>query len=203
MSFANANGSEPKLRTVAETEKSSPDGTPKMTSDSFGRAYQKGFHLTVRFLLSRGISYETALDTAQAAWTKSWEKRDQLRQPNLVLTWTNSIALNIYRSMLRRESPSELLPELEASTGLNLAAIDVERILTQCIPNDRAVIENHYIDGYKTREIAQLQGCSETAIRIRLLRARRKLQRHVINSRPSRLLALASLGAPTAALSYD
>jgi len=209
MSFANANGRALKphsvnLKTVASAEKSSPDETPKMTSDSFGRAYQKGFNLTVRFLLSRGISYETALDTAQAAWTKSWEKRDQLRQPKLVLTWTNSIALNIYRSMLRRESPGEPLPEREASTSLNLAAIDVERILNRCKPNDRAVIEDHYIDGYKAREIAQVQGCSETAVRIRIFRARRELQRQVITRKPSRLLAPpSSLGAPRAALSCD
>ncbi len=175
-----------------------------MTSDFFARAYQKGFYLTVRFLLSRGVAYETALDTAQAAWAKSWEKRDQLRQPNLVLTWTNSIALNIYRGMLRRESPGEVLPAAEASTTLNLAAIDVERILTQCKPNDRAVIENHYIDGYKVREIAQVQGCSETAIRIRLFRARKELQRQVIHRKPSRLLALAtSLSVSGAALRYD
>ncbi len=108
------------------------------------------------------------MPAAQAAWTRSWEKRDQLRQPNLVLTWTNSIALNIYRCMLRRESPSEPPPKLEAPTSLNLAAIDVERILDRCKPNDRAVIEDHYLDGYKAREIAQVQGCSETAIRKRV-----------------------------------
>jgi DNA-directed RNA polymerase specialized sigma24 family protein len=53
------------------------------------------------------LNHTRCLPAAQAAWTRSWEKRDQLRQPNLVLTWTNSIALNIYRCMLRRESPSE------------------------------------------------------------------------------------------------
>lgn len=167
-----------------------------MTSDYFSSAYQRGFHLTVRFLLSRGITYEMALDTAQTAWTKSWEKREQLRQPSLLLTWTNSIALNVYRSMLRRESASDLLPEPEASISQNLAAIDVERILTQCKPNDRTVIENHYIDGYKTWEIARLHGCSETAVRIRLHRARRKLQSQVVNPKSVRLLALeASLRA--------
>jgi RNA polymerase sigma-70 factor (ECF subfamily) len=168
-------------KTRGETEQTLPSGTPKMTDDYFSAGYQKGFHLTVRFLLSRGLSYELALDTAQAAWTKSWEKREQLRQPALLLTWTNSIALNIYRSLLRRESPNEALPPLEASITLNVAAIDVERILNQCKPNDRTVIENHYIDGYKAREIAQLHGCSETAVRIRLLRARRKIQHQVLN----------------------
>jgi RNA polymerase sigma-70 factor, ECF subfamily len=167
-----------------------------MTNEYFGNAYQKGFPLTLRFLLSRGLSYEAALDTAQAAWTKGWERREQLRQPNLVLTWTNTIALNIYRTMLRRERQTEPLSEVELSTSLNVAAIDIERILMECKPNDRIVLEEHYIDGYKTTEIAQLRGCSETAVRIRLLRARRKIQGHLFSAKPRRLLALASsLGA--------
>jgi RNA polymerase sigma factor (sigma-70 family) len=180
MSFENANGNK-NSKTSGKTETHLPDETFKMTHEYFAKAYQKGFHLTVRFLLSRGLAYELALDTAQAAWTKGWEKRAQLRQPNLLLTWTNSIALNIYRSFLRREPPGDLLPQEEASISLNLAAIDVEQILNQCKPNDRRMIEDHYIDGYKAREIAQLQGCSETAVRIRLLRARRKIQSYVIN----------------------
>ena len=189
MSIANADGNSfrpnsTNSETLGATEQSSPDGTPKITNEYFATAYQKGFHLTVRFLLSRGLSYELALDTAQAAWTKGWEKRDQLRQPNLLLTWTNTIALNIYRSLLRRELPGEPLLQPEASTSLNVAAIDVARILTTCKPNDRRVLEDHYIDGYKAGEIAQLRGCSETAVRIRLLRARRKLQRHLINQKP-------------------
>jgi RNA polymerase sigma factor (sigma-70 family) len=130
------------------------------------------------------------LDTAQAAWTKGWERREQLRQPGLVLTWTNSIALNIYRNMLRREPQGQPLLEFETPTSLNVAAIDVERILTKCKPNDRIVLEDHYIDGYKAREIAELRGCSETAVRIRLLRARRKLQRHLIQPKRGRILPL-------------
>jgi len=166
-----------------------------MTNEYFSNAYRKGFPLTVRFLLSRGLSYEVALDTAQAAWTKSWERREQLREPSLVRTWTNTIALNIYRSMLRRERPTEPLAEVEASTSLNSAAIDVELILKECKPNDRIVLKQHYIDGYKTTEIAQSRGCSETAVRIRLLRARRKIQRDLISAKAGRLLALASLSA--------
>lgn len=174
------------------TTEQPPNADPKITDEYFSNAYQKGFHLTVRFLLSRGVSQEAALDTAQAAWTKGWERREQLRQPSLVLTWTNTIALNIYRTTLRRERQTEPLAEVEASTSLNVAAIDVARILKECKPNDRIVLEGHYIAGYKTTEIARLQGCSETAVRIRLLRARRKIQSHLISAKPSRLLALTS-----------
>ena len=170
-------------------------GNPKMTNEYFVDAYQKGFPLTVRFLLSRGLSHEVALDTAQAAWTKSWERREQLREPSLVRTWTNTIALNIYRTMLRRKRETEPLVEVEAPATVNFAAIDVERILRECKPNDRIVLQEHYIDGYKTAEIAQKRGCSKTAVRIRLLRARRKIHQDLIAANTARPLARTSLGA--------
>ncbi len=140
-----------------------------MTTEEYGKAYQKGFNLTVRFLVSRGLSYDAALDTAQAAWAKGWERREQLRDPNLVLTWTNSIALNIHRTYLRREPQTLTLPELQAPPRMNVAAIDVKRILSDCKPNDRVVLEGHYIEGYKVQEIARQHGWSETAVRIRLV----------------------------------
>ena len=205
MSFANANGrtqSGATSKQLGSTEQS-VDAAVKITDECFSNAYQKGFYLTVRFLLSRGVSEEAALDTAQAAWTKGWERREQLRQPSLILTWTNTIALNIYRTMLRRQRQTEPLAEVEMSTNLNVAAIDVERILKECKPKDRLVLEEHYIGGYRTTEIAQLEGCSETAVRIRLLRARRRLG-HLIRAKPGGLLGVACrLGAQRVALSCD
>ncbi|MBV8072187.1 MAG: RNA polymerase sigma factor [Acidobacteriaceae bacterium] len=162
-----------------------------MTTEEYGKAYQKGFNLTVRFLVSRGLSYDAALDTAQAAWAKGWERREQLRDPNLVLTWTNSIALNIHRTFLRREPQTQTLPELQAPPRMNVAAIDVKRILNECKPNDRVVLEGHYIEGYKVQEIARQHGWSETAVRIRLLRARRSVERRLSKPKHARLRNLA------------
>jgi DNA-directed RNA polymerase specialized sigma24 family protein len=42
-----------------------------------------------------------------------------------------------------------------------------------CKQNDRMVLQRHYLEGYKVQEIASQQGWTETAVRIRLLRARR------------------------------
>ncbi len=38
---------------------------------------------------------------------------------------------------------------------MNLAAIDVRRILKTCKKNDRMVLQRHYLEGYKVQEIAQ------------------------------------------------
>jgi RNA polymerase sigma factor (sigma-70 family) len=144
-----------------------------MTREEYGQAYQKGFNLTVRFLVSRGLAYDSAQETAQAAWVKGWERLGQLRDSSMVLTWMNSIALNIHRSYIRREPLLQALPELSTQPRVNLAAIDVRRILKTCKTNDRMVLQRHYLEGFKVQEIAQEQGWTETAVRIRLLRARR------------------------------
>ncbi len=148
-------------------------GEKNVTREEYGAAYQRSYKLTVRFLVSKGLPYDDARETAQAAWVKGWERLAQLRNPGMLLTWLNSIALNIHRSWMRREPVLQTLPELAAHPGVNLAGIDARRILANCRRNDRKVLEWHYLQGYKVREIASSQGWSETAVRIRLLRARR------------------------------
>ena len=87
-----------------------------MTTDEYGQAYQSGFNLTVRFLVSRGLSYDSAQETAQAAWAKGWERLGQLRDQSMVLTWMNSIALNIHRSYNpARAAPTGVAGALESS----------------------------------------------------------------------------------------
>ena len=144
-----------------------------MSTQEFGSAYEKGFKLTIRFLCSRGLSRDCAREIAQAAWVRGWERLSQLREAKMLMTWMNTIALNLYRTSLRREPFLQELPELVAKCRTNLAVIDLERVLKTCKKNDRMVLQRHYLEGYQVREIALANGWSETAVRIRLLRARR------------------------------
>jgi len=143
-----------------------------MTREDYGQAYQRGFDLTTRFLISRGVPREMARDVAQAAWVKGWERLSQLRNDSMVVTWVNAIAMNVHRSVLRSEKSYQSLPEFYTRVELNLAAIDLNRILQYCAPRDRALLELQ-MQGDTAEEIARKQGVTETAIRIRLLRARR------------------------------
>jgi DNA-directed RNA polymerase specialized sigma24 family protein len=90
----------------------------------------------------------------------------------MVTTWVNAIALNVHRSVLRSERSFQALPEYSTGVSVNLAAIDLHRILSFCAPRDRALLELQ-MQGETAEEIARKQGATETAIRIRLLRARR------------------------------
>ncbi len=147
-----------------------------MTREGYGQAYQRGFDLTVRFLLSRGVQRDHAREVAQAAWVRAWERLSQLRDDSLVVTWVNTIALNVYRGLIRKELLNRSLVELrdkrDRTVAIDMAAIDVARVLRICRPSDRRLLEQNMC-GVTTGEIAKQQGVSETAIRIRLLRARR------------------------------
>jgi RNA polymerase sigma factor (sigma-70 family) len=144
-----------------------------MTRDEYGAAYQEGYRSTVRFLVSRGSTWDDAEETAQAAWTRGWERLGQLRDPQMVLTWMNSIALNIDRSFFRRKPLLHTLPEIPTTPKINFAAIDVERILQCSRKRDRFVLQRHYLEGFTTQEIASERDWSKAAVRSRLLRARR------------------------------
>ena len=75
------------------------------------------------------------------------------------------------------------LTELPANADVDLGAIDLERFLAWCRPSDRRLFED-YLQGYPIEEIARMQGISYTAVRIRLLRARRSVQSRIKDRQP-------------------
>jgi RNA polymerase sigma factor (sigma-70 family) len=144
-----------------------------MTRQEYGDIYQASRERTIRFLLSRGAAPGLAPDIAQSAWLRGWERISQLRDPQMIVTWVNSIALNQYRRAIRSERlHQEIQQSAQDKASLNLAAIDINRILRFCRPPDRVLLEAQ-MQGVTAKEIAREQGVTETAVRIRFLRARR------------------------------
>ena len=146
-----------------------------MTSHDFGQAYEMGFKRTVRFLTSRGASHDGAQEAAQAGWVRGWERLHELRHEEMIFTWVNTIAINIYRNVARREAFMNPLSELCSPFQIDFSAIDADRVLKLCDPSQRALLEQH-MSGVTTEAIARGHGVTKTAIRIRLLRARRAVQ---------------------------
>ncbi|MBZ5675641.1 MAG: hypothetical protein LAP61_15480 [Acidobacteriia bacterium] len=148
-----------------------------MTREEYGNIYQTGRERTIRFLLSRGAAPGLAADIAQSAWLRGWERLSQLRDPQMILTWINSIALNQFRRVIRVERlHQELQRSAQGNTSLDLAAIDVARILGACRPLDRMLLEAQ-MKGVTAKEMARAHGLTETAVRIRFLRARRSARK--------------------------
>ena len=143
-----------------------------MTRNNYGRAYQTGFQATVRFLISRGVPAEAAEENSQAAWSRGWERIGQLRDEDLLRTWVNAIALNMYRRSARADSRNQPLVDRSGGASVDIAAIDLARLLKCCDSSDRALLL-HQLHGLTTSEIAEKTGTTETAVRLRLMRARR------------------------------
>jgi DNA-directed RNA polymerase specialized sigma24 family protein len=152
-----------------------------MNREAYGKSYERGFRLTVRFLMSRGVSRDSAEETAQVAWTKGWEHLGQLRDDGMVITWVNSIAWNVVRS-LARKPPFQELPEVAVPPTVNLSAIDVDRALRCCKTGESLLLRQHYLEGHRIKDIARQEGRTPTAVRIRLLRARRSARAQLIGA---------------------
>jgi RNA polymerase sigma factor (sigma-70 family) len=142
----------------------------------YGSAYENSRRQTVNFLLSKGLREDEASEKAQAAWAKGWERRFQLKDKEKTLSWVNTIAYNLYRSSIRKESLHGPIREVAVSPEVNLTALDLEKMLKQCRENEHEILKLRYLKGYDIKELAGRYGCSETAVRVRLLRARRSLR---------------------------
>ena len=150
-----------------------------MTREQYANAYDSGYTATKRFLVSRGIDVETAEEAAQAAWARGWEHRGELRNPDKILSWVNTIALNLFRNWFRRRETVELSLEIPVPPQASPQSIDVGRALEKCLPADREMLEKHYLAGYTSEELGRQRGCTAVAVRVRLLRARRRIRERI------------------------
>lgn len=149
-----------------------------MTAEQYGHAYERGFHIGVRFFVSQGAPYDEAVEFVQAAWARGWERRDQLRDPNLVVPWIISIGRNLRSVRLKRLA--KFSAELSGPLGQDdpsIAGIELKSILERCSPESRALLEAYYLQGLTIAEIAESDNASRGAVRARLARARQSARR--------------------------
>jgi DNA-directed RNA polymerase specialized sigma24 family protein len=59
---------------------------------------------------------------------------------------------------------------------MGVASIELASLLDSCCPSDRVLLL-HQLHGLTTSEMAREVGATETAVRIRLMRARRSVRR--------------------------
>lgn len=161
-----------------------------MTEAQFSNMYTTGFSRTVAFLMSRGIRSD-ADEFAQAAWVRGWERRDQIRCPETWFIWINSIALNLVRERSRRERTFEELPvQVTAQARKLSAAVDAATLLSACTADERFALEQHYLYGYTSSEVAIQSGCSSVAVRLRVMRALSRLRASALRKRRNASTAL-------------
>ena len=145
-----------------------------------------------RYVLSLVHNPAEAEDLTQDTFLRAYSHRDSLRDPNAVRGWLYRIATRVCLDRLRQRAaqvsvdgeegarsidsvPSEAPSALEIAEREETGAC-VQRCLDFLSDSYRAVILLHEAHSLTAAEIAELLGESLGTIKIRLHRARRKLQ---------------------------
>ena len=151
-----------------------------ITGPDFERAYEAGMPLTRRLLMARGCTPDTAEEYSQAAWTRGWERRGQLRNEGAVQHWVNSIALNFLRTDARtrhRREDYEKAPEPTVPPEPVAAKPDAELALRTVGTRYGRMLYLHEVEGFTCQEIAERTGSKAVTIRVGLHRARARARK--------------------------
>jgi len=149
-----------------------------LSAEEFDISYQQRFASTVRYLSFRGLHSDAANEWAQAAWSRAWERRHQLRTDADLPKWVNSIAINMYRNALQSTRNTVQLWDAEirvSEFGFDKGILANELLnLTAAV--DRKLLHQRFYMGHSDAEIARDYGISELAVRLRFYRAKVRLQ---------------------------
>jgi len=154
----------------------------------FESCFRAHYAAVLAFAIRRLADRSTAEDVAAETFAVAWRRRGLI--PDEPLPWLYGIALRVAanqrRSGERRRRLDERL-EHEASSrasGPELAETlhrrdAFTRAFGALAEPEREVLRLVAWDGLDTREAAAVLGCSATAFRVRLHRARRRLAKHL------------------------
>lgn len=146
---------------------------------------QKLFALCYRMTGSR----EDAEDILQEIFVILVKKIGSYRGDAKFSTWLHRIAVNASLDFMRKnkrntEVINDEMPQFyDALSARRMEqGQSIKKALMALPPGYRAVVVLHDIQGFKHKEIAQMRGTSEGAVKSQLFKARRKMRTMLYNS---------------------
>lgn len=127
---------------------------------------------------------EDAADAMQETALTCWEKINTLEKDRYFKTWCTRILINhCYGILRRRKQDFGELTEQISFYEKGYESKEWETLFEGLDEKYRMLVILYYVQGYKTREIAEMLQTKESTIRGRLARAREKLERMLENER--------------------
>ena len=129
-----------------------------------------------------------ARDLAQNSWIFALERLGQLKKPAAFPGWFSRIIRNVAATSARRDKPLQGSIYLEQFDEIDEDATqttietnerqdEVRKALDQLKPNDRDVLEKHYLDGLGVKRIARRLDVPLGTVKRRLHVARGRLRK--------------------------
>ena len=149
----------------------------KGDANAFAKLYEMLAQDAYRYALYLTGHPQDAEDAAQNAAVKAYQTIGTLKAPDAFRSWYMRILHNACMDVIRsrREIAVEELPESVDTPDLGLRR-DLADALELLSPLDRSIVLLHVLQGYKSREIAQMMGLNANTVRSKYSRAIEQLR---------------------------
>lgn len=143
---------------------------------------EKAMYQTAKAILKND---DDVADAMQETIMTCWEKIDTLKKDRYFKTWLIRILINHCNAILRRRKRIRSIEEEGIHEGWKreegYSNAEWECFLECLDEKYRVIIMLYYVQGFKTREIADILQINENTVRGRLVTARKKLEEQYVN----------------------
>lgn len=137
----------------------------------------KGMYKVAFAILSND---EDAADAIQDTILTCWEKLYTLKREEYFKSWLTRILINKCNDILRKGRKlvyTDSMMDMQAGTECAEYEIVEWREMLRCVDEKyRVILVLYYAEGFKVKEISEMLGASESAVKRRLSAARRKIE---------------------------
>jgi len=151
--------------------------------ESFGTLYERYHGPMVALAYSMLADRDLAEDAAQEAFAIACRHIGDLRSKERFAAWLAGICRNASRQMLRARKRRGVAPEKEAALVRRDYTEERREAIRRAVwglrKSERELIVMRYFDGFSQAQISQVLDISSQAVNGRLVRAKRKLAKHL------------------------
>lgn len=170
-----------------------------ITRKSMEKYYEAYAQKVVNYLIASGLDYAAAADVTQSAFLKIWQKRETLSLENedgfsgYVFTVARNELVDGYRKNSRIVFTDELPEPEHEDDGHDSGKFSrdedyirerISSAMNQLPDAIREAYSLFAVSECSVSEIARIMGCKESLVKVRLFRARQKLQALLADLKP-------------------
>ncbi|MBD0381913.1 RNA polymerase sigma factor [Paenibacillus sedimenti] len=143
------------------------------------------------YYMAKSILYkdEDVADALQETILKAYKALPSLREPKFFKTWMFRILINECNNIIAHRSGTVVYAELPpvASRSDDYEKVDLREAVDRLDEPHRIAVILHYFEDLPLRQVAQVLEISESAVKMRLFRAREALQKTLANIHEGKL----------------
>lgn len=153
-----------------------------MDTQEYERLANKYLDSIYRVAVNGCQNYADAEDVVQNTFVKLWERKEAFDDEDYARKWLIKVAVNECHSLWRSGWKRRIsyLEELDVEPVFSTPEkSNLYDALQSLPPKYRQIVYLFYYEGYSVKEIATMMKLSETAVKSRLLRARKQLKSYL------------------------